>query len=603
MHKSLQADLRYCALSYTWGDPVFSQQVILNGQQFKITQNLYNALRRLTNRHEWKPRLVAKGDLLWIDAICIDQNNKAERAQQVRLMTKLYERAEKIYVWLGEPENRLYTELATQKMKEFLDMQRRTQMKNHSYRPWWMPKEAPRWQSDLYREALEIPVGSKHICDVEGSATYNAWLGIIALWRKPWWTRTWVFQEATIPEKITSFYVSGVGMIPRESKVVFLCGWSYIPWDYLFSAMTVARQLQWNPRPDTTFILKSGLACGRLVKLRSQRFQGLQTSFLDLLQIFRVTDCRDPRDKVYAAIGLSPADVKEKIVVDYERTVADVYLDVVYYTFAQARRELDFLGYTILSEVQSFQLPSWVPNWNNSAAISSLPKHLYITNPSHGLAIKPFDRRNLPTHDLKATKLRAYNASGDSKLRASINKAHLCIDGIYCDTIIDINKNNSHTKAQEWGSRSGGRYFNNEPFDAALRRAWSADIQYDSLGRACARNGSIDFELLRKPNAELTLEQFERQDRMETAYAAATRMRRLCLTQKGFLGLAPKSAVIGDEIYAFLGAQVLYTSRRNRSGTSQFTYVGECYLHGLMDGEVMAWVGRGAAKIGTLTLV
>ena len=85
-------------------------------------------------------------------------------------MRKLYEQAQKVYVWLGEPENTLQNELAEQKMNGFSKMLQRSSMKNHPYRPWWMPKEAPRWQNDIYRGQLEILPGSKNVFDAEGSA-------------------------------------------------------------------------------------------------------------------------------------------------------------------------------------------------------------------------------------------------------------------------------------------------------------------------------------------------------------------------------------------------------------------------------------------------
>ena len=71
---------------------------------------------------------------------------------------------------------------------------------------------------------------------------------------------------------------------------------------------------------------------------------------------------------------------------------------------------------------------------------------------------------------------------------------------------------------------------------------------------------------------------------------------------KGYVGLVPKSAVISDKVYVFLGGQVLYTLRPDRSDESRFTYISECYLHRLMDGKVITWVNRGTARIEELVL-
>lgn len=605
VHSNLHVKPRYCALSYTWGAPIFSQKIVLDKQQFSITQNLQDALRRLTNRRDLKPRLISKGDLFWVDAICIDQNNTTERSQQVRLMRTLYEQAQKVYVWLGEPENTLQNELAAQKMEEFSKLQQRSTMKNRPYRPWWMPIEAPRWQDDLYQAQMDILPGSKKFFDAEGTATYNAWLGIVAIWRKPWWTRTWVLQEATMPENITTFYISGLYIKPAESKVIFLCGWSYIPWKDLQSAMIVARRLQNSPGLETGFMGNADQGCRQIARLRLQRFQGQEISFLDFLQTFRATECQDPRDKVYAPLGLCTPEVVQNVTVDYERPISEVYLNVIQFLISQPGQELNFLGYTIYSREQSLSLPSWIPNWHNGAVISPLPKVLYIAHEAHGIAIRPFDRRNGLADDLKAKKAmkrNVYNASGGTRLKAFISGDVLCISGINCDTIVDLNDDPSLDKSHEWDLRSRNQYSTKEPFETVLRRTSAADVQYNTLGRACARNGSIDYDLMHRAKAEFTLDQYEKQDTITQAYNAAMRSRKLCLTQRGYIGLVPRPATVGDKVYVFLGGQVLYTLRPDRSDESRFTYIGECYVHGLMDGEVMTWVDQGPAMIEELVL-
>lgn len=55
----------YCALSYTWGKPIFESRIICNGVDLAVTQNLSDALRNL--RYEHVDRL------LWVDALCINQ--------------------------------------------------------------------------------------------------------------------------------------------------------------------------------------------------------------------------------------------------------------------------------------------------------------------------------------------------------------------------------------------------------------------------------------------------------------------------------------------------------------------------------------------------
>lgn len=72
------------------------KSVELNGTEVLVTSNLETALLYL--REERKTRN------LWIDALCIDQNDLEEKQQQVQLMSKIYPEAESVLCWLG-PEN------------------------------------------------------------------------------------------------------------------------------------------------------------------------------------------------------------------------------------------------------------------------------------------------------------------------------------------------------------------------------------------------------------------------------------------------------------------------------------------------------------------
>ena len=56
------------------------------------------------------------------------------------------------------------------------------------------------------------------------------------------------------------------------------------------------------------------------------------------------------------------------------------------------------------------------------------------------------------------------------------------------------------------------------------------------------------------------------------------------------MGLVPAAARLGDRIVLIFGGSVLYVLRpREGLLASQYEFVGECYIHGLMDGEVLDW--------------
>lgn len=66
---------------------------------------------------------------------------------------------------------------------------------------------------------------------------------------------------------------------------------------------------------------------------------------------------------------------------------------------------------------------------------------------------------------------------------------------------------------------------------------------------------------------------------------STTFRRRLFRTERGFMGLGPVAARIGDKVCVLLGGQVLYVLRDRDEGCYEF--VGECYVHGMMDGQAL----------------
>jgi hypothetical protein len=85
-HTSLHEDPKFVALSYAWGDTKDSRMILLENCPVTVTKTLYDAMMTL--------RPLEVPIVIWIDYLCIDQHNKAEKEQQVPLMWKIYEQAQ-----------------------------------------------------------------------------------------------------------------------------------------------------------------------------------------------------------------------------------------------------------------------------------------------------------------------------------------------------------------------------------------------------------------------------------------------------------------------------------------------------------------------------
>lgn len=90
---------KYLALSYEWGDPGNRQSIEVDGQQYLVRRNLYNYLTAARD-NQWLDDAE-----IFIDAICIDQENKAEKSDQVSQMSNIYSQATHVVVCLGPAEN------------------------------------------------------------------------------------------------------------------------------------------------------------------------------------------------------------------------------------------------------------------------------------------------------------------------------------------------------------------------------------------------------------------------------------------------------------------------------------------------------------------
>jgi hypothetical protein len=83
----------YEAISYVWGNPRQTLPIFVDKKQFHVTVNLHAALSHLRDDNFER--------IIWVDAICINQESPEEQGQQVQLMAKIYSYASRVIVWLG----------------------------------------------------------------------------------------------------------------------------------------------------------------------------------------------------------------------------------------------------------------------------------------------------------------------------------------------------------------------------------------------------------------------------------------------------------------------------------------------------------------------
>lgn len=92
----------YTALSYVWGPPTTmsgsgDDTLVVNGEATPARTNLLSALRAFRKRKDTT--------YLWVDAVCINQDDLEEKMTQIQLMGDIYSLAERTVIWLGPSED------------------------------------------------------------------------------------------------------------------------------------------------------------------------------------------------------------------------------------------------------------------------------------------------------------------------------------------------------------------------------------------------------------------------------------------------------------------------------------------------------------------
>ena len=169
-------------------------------------------------------------------------------------------------------------------MKEFGKRYRAMASNSRPWQLWWLPRKPRTAGQDLADFFVNLhPASDKTVFDVPGSRTYKAWLGIISLWKCPWWARTKAFHESTVPKNHTTISLKPSFVLPHSSKVRFLCGDQENSWPEIGDTTMVAKIMLYTPGIDSKFLVGAQKWVNKLVNLRSQRIQLLLVSFLAIL--------------------------------------------------------------------------------------------------------------------------------------------------------------------------------------------------------------------------------------------------------------------------------------------------------------------------------
>jgi hypothetical protein len=360
---------QYKALSYEWGEGPAIHAVILRdyvqrskdikdpkkrlqflmfctvGTHFFVRRNLFDALRHLRSNND----LVN----LWVDAICINQQDDDEKTEQLTRMADIYNRAFNVNVWLGT---------ANQTSDKAMDFIREL-------------VQFEQLQAMLHREE-----------------SLGSWSALIDLMCSRWFSRRWVIQELAL---------SRTASVHCETKVVH--------WDDFADAISIfsgkipvvkteirKSKKELHFKPEGLSIVEA-LGARALVRAKSDLLQKdthgkilERNSTLEYLVSTLVSfDATDPRDTIYALLSISRKNPQQHLLPNYKKSILEIYTDFVKYCI-ESSNSLDIIcrywapvNTTLIMKrekdspaeqrrgtekiVTETTLPSWISTLDNSA--------------------------------------------------------------------------------------------------------------------------------------------------------------------------------------------------------------------------------------------
>ncbi|KAF4628502.1 hypothetical protein G7Y89_g9643 [Cudoniella acicularis] len=326
------------ALSYEWGSPSSQREIIAEGQPFMIRENLWNAL------HQFRSMGIC--DPIWIDAICINQDDLEERNAQVNMMDMIYGSARCVRVWLGQEGQQSKAALnLLMKIYTFVD-DMAAEACYRTLRPgattdqiYLMRVEqhvAMREKLNVYEFFHTIP-WEKNNGTVSTlrqrlrellSTNDDAWLALALLFSRTYWSRSWIVQEYVLAKSKTIH--CGKHILGAE----YLEGKHLFGTEYFEIALAFILKLDIDRHPDINPLAKDSISrvqtsSGALIIKYAIPWLSTRRSLLELLVACKNSKASEPRDKIYALLGLAWDILHFDFKIDYSKPISEIKFDVI----------------------------------------------------------------------------------------------------------------------------------------------------------------------------------------------------------------------------------------------------------------------------------
>ena len=294
------ADNAYSAISYTWGQDTPSHQVWIGDQYILLRENIWRFLLhycRVHFRDMWVDLEEQDHPRLWIDSICINQNDTQEKNLQVRLMARIFGQARSVLIWLSQ-----ISEQRSPQKYDYKSFKRRRGSKNSS-RFHYQTSTAHVYNWRSLREIRDRIIPDD----------------LVHLLRNPYWERLWIVQEIILAR--AAFIIMGYQLVAAAAvsdalhdddahNAFFGAGEEYSATAYGkdLTLMSVIRKIV-----NFSGTYKTG--------------RKLPQPLDWLIKDFSSQKCYDPRDRIFGLLGMTR--LSETFDVDYACTIPQLAVKVL----------------------------------------------------------------------------------------------------------------------------------------------------------------------------------------------------------------------------------------------------------------------------------
>ncbi|TGO76834.1 hypothetical protein BELL_0134g00060 [Botrytis elliptica] len=513
---------------------------------------------------------------LWVDAICINQNDLTEQAIEVKRMGMIYSSAETVIVWIGAPR----IESDAPNLRYIL---RRLDRTRQDIDPKLLDSEWPVWS------------------DNNSSRMINQFFS------KEWWQRTWVFQEIVLAKSIFLHY-----------------GTVSFTWDTVSSSQLHFYYLHSNcalpPGTIPEGVFKAMRRVLTINFVRDSRARGLKVRLTQLLCMDRRSFCSDPRDRIYGLLGL--AEDRDVVSPDYTKPIRWVLQDAVQ-SLIEKGKSLNII--CMLPKFHKMDgLPSWVPDFTASSPprnfMSFLSKdpntfHVFMASgkmPFSGVQVKAgvlsakgiildvVDGMGSATFVTRST--RPSLPSHENLQQSTTNNSRYPSKNDLFHAIWRTLVSSRTTHDTKATSASGAVYLTFKSVTIPKENWLLEDVwkwkELEEIRLFYANNAMLkvagkslsDWINLALPVFEPNLDASVKGVKNEIRYLpyhvkSTLRNQRFLVTASGYIGYVPNETKRGDTICILYGMDVPVVLRKNQDKT--FEVIGPCYVHGVMEGELM----------------